>query len=86
VSAKATVATIGGVSLAAAVLDDHLILLVVSFVMIVFWLGVVLPAVWSRKPARRIAAQRTAAIILGRKDDDQNTGDGQKTLDESGPG
>jgi hypothetical protein len=71
---------LGGVSLAAAVLDDHLILLLITFVMIVFWLGVVLPAVWSKKPARRIAAQRTAAIILGREANDQ------KALKKSEPG
>jgi len=77
------VATIGGVSLAAAVFENHLVLVVVIFVMIVFWLGVVVPAVWSREPARRLAAQRTAAILLGRTDANQDADDDQKALDQS---
>jgi type II secretory pathway component PulF len=80
------VATVGGISLAAVVLDDPLVLLVVAFVMIVFWLGVVVPAVWSRKPARRSAAQRTAAILLGCKDANQDAGDDQKAFDQSESG
>jgi hypothetical protein len=86
-----------------AVTDDHLVydhpilpvvtLVIITLVMIVFWFGVVFPAVWSRKPER--ARGRTpygqqssrVARMTTKKEagDDQEAGEDPEAPNESAP-
>jgi hypothetical protein len=70
----AAVVGLGSLSLVASLLD-YRILVMIAFVMIVFWCGVVLPAVWSRSQKRRKDARALVAVLLGRKADDQKPND-----------